>query len=58
VKLDLSKEYKSYYTAKTTPEIVDIGEGKFLLEGKGAPGGESFRLRLAHCTLLLTVLKC
>jgi len=23
-KLDLTKEYKSYYTAKTTPEIVDI----------------------------------
>jgi len=47
VKLDLSKEYKSYYTAKTTPEIVDIGEGKFLtVEGKGAPGGDEFQAKV------------
>ncbi len=29
-KLDLTKEYKTYYTAKTTPEIVEIEERKFL----------------------------
>ncbi|RLI15477.1 MAG: hypothetical protein DRO43_00945 [Candidatus Hecatellales archaeon] len=47
MKLDLSKEYKSYYTAKTTPEIVDIGEGKFLtVEGKGAPGGDEFQAKV------------
>jgi len=38
-KLDLTKEYKTYYTAKTTPEIVEIEEGKFLtIEGKGGSG--------------------
>jgi len=35
-KLDLTKEYKSYYSAKTTPEVVEFGEGRFLtIEGKG-----------------------
>jgi len=28
-KFDLTKEYRTYYTAKTTPEIVEIEEGKF-----------------------------
>jgi len=46
-KLDLTKEYKSYYTAKTTPEIVEIEEGKFLtIEGKGAPGGDEFQAKV------------
>lgn len=48
IKLDLTKEYKTYYTAKTTPEIVEIEEGKFLtIEGKGAPGGDEFRAKVA-----------
>jgi len=43
-KLDLTKKYKSYYTAKITPEIVEIKEGKFLvIEGKGTPGGDEFQ---------------
>jgi len=47
-KLDLTKEYKSYYTAKTTPEIVEIEEGKFLtIEGKGAPGGKEFQAKVS-----------
>jgi hypothetical protein len=47
-KLDLTKAYKSYYTAKTTPEIVEIGEGKFLtIEGKGAPGGDQFQAKVS-----------
>jgi len=25
-KFDLTKEYRTYYTAKTTPEIVEINE--------------------------------
>ena len=29
-KLDLTKEYKSYYTAKTVPEIVEVEEARFL----------------------------
>ena len=46
-KLDLTKEYKTYYTAKTTPEIVEIEEGKFLtIEGKGAPGGKEFQAKV------------
>ena len=46
-KLDLVKEYKSYYTAKTSPEIVEIEEGKFLtIEGKGAPGGDEFQAKV------------
>lgn len=43
-KIDLTKEYKPYYTAKTTPEVVEIEEAQFLaIEGKGAPGGEEFQ---------------
>lgn len=42
-KLDLTKEYKTYYTAKTVPEIVEFGEIPFLtVEGKGEPAGEAF----------------
>jgi len=47
-KLDLIKEYRTYYTAKTTPEIVEIEEGKFLtIEGKGAPGGDEFQAKVS-----------
>ena len=46
-KLDLTKEYKTYYKAKTTPEIVEFEEGKFLtIEGKGAPGGKEFQAKV------------
>jgi len=42
-KIDLTKEYKTYYTAKTIPEIVEFGEIPFLtIEGKGEPAGEVF----------------
>ncbi len=48
VKLDLTKEYKTFYTAKTTPEIVEIEEGKFFtIEGKGAPGGDEFQTKVS-----------
>lgn len=47
-KLDLTKEYKSYYTAKTIPEIVEIEEGKFLtIEGKDAPSGDEFQAKVS-----------
>lgn len=47
-KLDLTREYKTYYTAKTTPEIVEIEEGQFLtIEGKGAPGGKEFQAKVS-----------
>ncbi len=42
-KLDLTREYKTYYTAKTTSEVVEFNEAQFLtIEGKGAPGGKEF----------------
>lgn len=43
VKLDLVKEYKSYYRAGKKPEIVEFGSANYLsTEGKGEPAGESF----------------
>ena len=42
-KLDLTKEYKQYYTAKNTPAIVEFGKISYLsIEGKGEPTGEVF----------------
>lgn len=42
-KLDLTKLYKTYYTAKTAPEIVDIETARFVsILGKGDPSGEAF----------------
>jgi len=42
-KLDLTKEYETYYRAGTIPEIVEFDEGHFLaIEGRGIPGGEEF----------------
>jgi len=36
-----------YYTAKTTPEIVDVERGYFLtIEGRGAPEGEEFQSKI------------
>lgn len=33
-KLDLTKEYKTYYTAKTSPEVVEFGESQTVNIGK------------------------
>lgn len=42
-KLDLTKEYKQYYTAKNTPTLVEFGKILYLtIEGKGEPAGEFF----------------
>ena len=42
-KLDLFKEYKSYYHAGKKPEVIEFGEAKYLtIGGKGEPGGEVF----------------
>lgn len=57
-KLDLTKEYKLYYTAKMEPEIVYVDERKFLtIEGRGAQVVMSFRLRSVHYILLPIVSK-
>ena len=43
LKLDLTKEYKQYYTAKSTPIIVEFGKISYLtIEGKGEPAGIIF----------------
>jgi len=42
-KLDLAKEYKSYYKAGKKPEIVEFSEANYLsIEGKGEPAGKVF----------------
>ena len=42
-KIDLAKQYKSYYTAKAQPQIVDIEAANFLsITGKGNPSSAQF----------------
>lgn len=42
-KLDLTKKYKTYFTAKTKPELVNIEKAQFLsLQGKGDPSSKAF----------------
>ncbi|AXY78088.1 hypothetical protein D3H65_30655 [Paraflavitalea soli] len=46
-KLDLSKEYKAYYTAKAKPKLVTIEQASFLsICGKGDPSGPGFAARI------------
>lgn len=42
-KLDLSKKYKTYFTAKPRPELVTVEKAQFLsLLGKGDPSSKTF----------------
>ncbi|MBC7554152.1 MAG: GyrI-like domain-containing protein [Taibaiella sp.] len=42
-KLNLSKLYKAYYTAKTQPELVETEQAQYLsITGQGDPSGEDF----------------
>lgn len=42
-KIDLAKEDKIYYTAKTKPQIVEFPQILYLaIEGKGEPAGKTF----------------
>lgn len=42
-KLDLTKQYKSYYSAKTKPELVTIAPAQYLsIAGKGDPSSIEF----------------
>jgi len=42
-KLNLTKEYKSYYTAKTKPELAEFGLANYIsIKGKGDPSGKLF----------------
>lgn len=46
-KLDLTKHYKHYYTAKVTPELIYIDKAQYLsIQGKGDPSGEAFKLKI------------
>ncbi|MGR3812017.1 GyrI-like domain-containing protein [Jiulongibacter sp. NS-SX5] len=43
MKIDLKKTDGKYYTAKTTPEIVELPETSYLsIRGKGDPSGKDF----------------
>jgi len=43
-KLDLRKELRRFYTAKTKPELIDVPEGKFLaIIGRGDPNGPEYQ---------------
>jgi hypothetical protein len=47
-KLDLTKKYKSYYTAKDKPELVTIEPANFLsITGKGDPSEKRYSEKLA-----------
>jgi hypothetical protein len=46
-KLDLTKQYKSYFSAKPKPELVDIEKAYYVaITGKGDPSGEEFLARI------------
>ncbi len=46
-KLDLTKTFKEYYSAKPHAELVDFGEIHYLsIDGKGDPSGDGFALSL------------
>jgi hypothetical protein len=47
-KIDLSKEYKRYYTAATQPELVELEAVRYLsITGTGDPGGSQFSEHLS-----------
>jgi hypothetical protein len=47
VKLDLAKEYRSYYRAGKKPEVVEFGPAWYLaITGQGAPAGQVFTSRV------------
>lgn len=53
MKTDLTKQYKSYYTAKTKPELITVEAAQYLsLTGKGDPSapGYAASLRALYAT--------
>ncbi|PZR31698.1 MAG: hypothetical protein DI538_20620 [Azospira oryzae] len=47
-KLDLTKKYKQYYTAKSQPELIHLEEITYLsLEGQGDPSGEEYAANIS-----------
>lgn len=46
-KIDLTKKYPKYYSAKEEPEIVQFEEAQYIsIEGKGAPESEEFQRKI------------
>jgi hypothetical protein len=46
-KLELTKKYKSYYTARTQPEIIELPSVRYLtITGKGDPSSRAFADKL------------
>lgn len=47
VKIDFSKQFRPYYTAKNKPEIMEIKASKYLaIEGRGDPSSEAYANRI------------
>lgn len=46
-KLNLTRQFKSYYTAKNKPELVHIERAQYLaIQGKGDPSGKDFMRKI------------
>jgi hypothetical protein len=46
-KLDLTKKYKTYFTAKTKPGLIEIEKAQFIsVQGKGDPNERAFAERI------------
>ena len=56
--LDILQKYKSYYTAKEQPEIVEIEEASYVsILGKGSPGTAIFYEKKKAIAAFVTVLE-
>jgi hypothetical protein len=46
-KLDLNREYKSYYSAKNQPEIIEVEKAQYIsITGTGDPNGKDFATKI------------
>lgn len=57
-KLNLTKKYKSYFTAKQKPELIEIEQAQFIsIAGKGDPAAQAFADRIEALYATAYVLK-
>lgn len=57
-KIDLTKIYKSYYTAQQKPELLAINKSNYIsIQGKGDPSGETFAQKLSAIYAVAYALK-
>ena len=46
-KINLTKAYKEFYTAKKEPHLIEVPPANFLMiDGRGAPGGEAYQAKV------------